>query len=328
MTVLNCIYRWYWCVAFFWINDACGQDWSLDLHQSRIIGLGEQWHGDEKFIEMRCNLLKEFSGWDSSAVMIMENSFNALAVQFLRHSDPKTIVDRALQQFWNHPEIIQMMDQVVDPKRCRLFGCDPLEDCRFTDWSAFMLERGWFPNHHQVVHQLDALIDPFIGPDALQNRMSSAQYDSAFRAITILKTHLVTGDEDERAWALHMLQNRTWLVEFLHRPYDRHIVTFRDSVMYENVKFILTRCKPADKIFLWAANLHVSRSVGGHSMFLGEFLHRDFGAAYAPVLCEYSKLRRGKRILLQHQKYRLKKKNRGLVMTTSRRKALVYKSPC
>jgi erythromycin esterase len=299
-----------------------------EFKNARIIGLGEQWHGSSEFIHMRCELLNHSYDSGHKSVFILENSFNALAMVYLRKDPADIIVQRSLQQFWNHPEMTDLIQHVRDTNECRLYGCDPLEDCRFVETSAFMIERGWFPNNIEELKLLDVILDRHIAPNAESERLSIAARDSAFEAIEQLRKGLSTTSEDESSWAQQMLQNRQWLVEFLHRPYDKSIVTFRDSIMFENVKFILNRRDPESRVFLWAANLHIDNEVGGKSMFLGEYMSRVFGEEYRPILCRHQMWHRGEKVFWNDDRYSFRRSKSHIVMTTTRKRPLHYHSLC
>ena len=269
------------------------------IQEHRIIGLGEQSHGIESFNDVKSALLR--AGWRNhpNSNLLIESSFNLSMVHFLTNGETKEWGDNVLFQFWNTDSVLHCMEDFQRRsetlKRPALAGFDMSEDCRYKLTSSFLLQSHWVARHAPELKLADSIMAQCMAPHAVKSRLSIEEKERLRTLYDLIESEVSERDSSmQRDIVLRMIFNRRALCNFLTIDDRAHYFAYRDSMMADNIFWLINHFCKDEKVFLWAANVHLAAlDIGPRSSaFMGELIYQRFQGEYYNL--DVVRARRGK----------------------------------
>jgi hypothetical protein len=226
--------------------------WNKILPNTDIVMLGEQAHGIRSFYEEKQNIIKEIEAVSSKELLLLvESPFVLSVIRELQNRDSDYHYHHT-----NTEENIQFFSEYKN------FGIDLQEDCRYTEFSDFLIKRKYCDPTDKDILRMDSILSLcIIGENYIKDVLNKGDVVKLKSSILHLKSKVLSPNLDEYESRLLGLcfESRLRLADYLHleigKGYQKRI-QFRDSVMAVNVQEIINSHRDFQAI-IWAANLHI-----------------------------------------------------------------------
>jgi erythromycin esterase len=261
----------------------------LELDRYTIVGMGEEGHGFESINKAKAAVLGSLHNNLHFKGLLFESSFTLSVIAYL-NADPLDLRMRNfLYPFWNTGSVREALEPFhKDEKNTHqllIMGFDLQEDCRFPVLTQYLLSRKIIQKQKRSLQRADSLLALYIGKRPSKKGVLSgtelqfllADYDSVEREMGLN----VGAATMELKLLERCLYNRKILCHYLAKKSGR--MSYRDSVMAENIIWTKAEIFKEQKIALWAANLHISKS-GKEPKWMGEWIDRTFMGLYGSIV--------------------------------------------
>ena len=228
------------------------KNWSTILSNSDIVLLGEQAHGVQSFYEEKQKIIKQIELVSPQELLLLvESPFVLSVIRELQNRDSDYHYHHT-----NTKENIQFFDGYKN------FGIDLQEDCRYTEFSDFLIKRKYCDPSDRDIRRMDSILSLcIIGGNYVKDVLNKEDVVVLKSSILHLKSKVLSQNLDEYESRLLGLcfENRVKLADYLHldtgKGYQKRI-QYRDSVMAVNVQELINSHRNFQAI-IWAANLHI-----------------------------------------------------------------------
>ncbi len=230
------------------------EDWVGILKEKDIILLGEQAHGVQTFYNKKIDLIQDIDSVSNKDLMILVESPLVLSIV-------RSLQNQVLDYHYNHTNTAENIQFFNAYKN---WGFDLQEDCRYTEFSKFLIAQGYVKSGDEDLLIMDSLLSlSILGEGFTKEVLSSSESNKLISAILNLRNKVLA--EIDNAYVHDLLKlcflNRTYLAEYLSIPLNnryKYRMKFRDQIMAENVSNLI-KLESDKQAIVWAANLHVGK---------------------------------------------------------------------
>jgi hypothetical protein len=229
-------------------------NWKPILSQNTCVLLGEQAHGVQSFYHKKKELIAQIGTDSPKELLLLIESPLVLSIL-------SQLTGEGSDYHYHHTntaENIQFFSQYEN------FGFDLQEDCRYKEFSKFLVKKAYVPAFDPDLVVMDSLLSFCILGKNYRNDLLTSKESAALKSAVLALESKVLPQIDQ-AYAADLLrlcfENRLHLAEYLRLPTDRNYkrrIEFRDSIMSENIqKFMALYAEK--QVVVWAANLHIGK---------------------------------------------------------------------
>ena len=245
------------------------------LGKYRIVGLGEEYHLNRRFIDFKSSLAMELHRREGFTLLAFEGPLLSAAYAYFNALGDSIAMRESLYSVW-HTRTVRglfgyMQESGTSGTPLAYCGFDLKGNVRYTTsrWLARVVA-GVDKGLGDRVYEADSLLIKDL--TAWEYRLKSlpndraAQYDSFYArmldTLPVIKSRLIAGGISEEQYAMihRGLQNRSMVVKFLTLDIVSEGMRYRDSAMGSNIAWLAGRMYPGRKMMLWAADLHISKA--------------------------------------------------------------------
>jgi erythromycin esterase-like protein len=261
------------------------------LQDVSVIGIGEKEHGYENVNSAKAWIVAHLLKKENFGALLFESSFVASIVAYLENKNASPRSENFLYPYWITTSIQHLFELILPQENTKplITGFDMQEDCRFTNLTAYLIQNNIVVNTQAQLLVCDSILSAFIGSSAKREQLLSTT-----TLVSLLnKYHLIAEelrlcsklDELNKILLMRCITNRKWLCEYLTISNLKDRMYFRDSLMAQNVIWQKKYLYNTEKIILWAADIHVAKSVtdAKQSRWMGEWLTKIFGEKYFSI---------------------------------------------
>jgi hypothetical protein len=228
------------------------RSWSTIFSKNEIVLIGEQTHGVQSFYEEKQKIIKQIgSESPQELLLLIESPFVLSVVRELEKGQS--------DYHYHHTNTAQNIEFFNKYKN---YGIDLQEDCRFTEFSDFLIRRKYCDQFDRDILVMDSILSLcIIGDHYIKDVLTEAEVGKLKTSILKLESRVLPKVLDENeSWLLGLcFENRLRLADYLQlttgNGYQQRI-QYRDSIMAVNVKKMVDTNKDYLAI-VWAANLHI-----------------------------------------------------------------------
>ena len=226
-------------------------EWEKIFSQHQLILLGEQAHGVKSFYDKKQDLIREIeSESPKQLLLLMESPLVLSIVNKLQNAESNYHYHHT-----NTEENIAFFNGYDN------LGFDLQEDCRYQEFSQFLIAKGYCKPFDADVVRMDSILSLCIlGDNFIREVLTQAEMNELKRAIANIKSKVLPQITNENE--LHLLQlcfnSRLQLADYLHldiKNKRKQRIQYRDSVMAENAKIIIQHHDNV-QVIIWTTNLH------------------------------------------------------------------------
>jgi erythromycin esterase len=258
-----------------------------DLDRLTIVALGEEGHGYESINRAKADFLKLLHAHQFNAVLF-ESSFTLAAVSFLNRDSLDLRMQNFLYPFWITASVKEGLKPFWEEEKKAeqpfIFGFDLQEDCRFTGFSHYLLNRRLIIQQKEELTECDSILSPYIGKETVRKSfVSQAELHTLLRNYELVQQELASNFKKptvESELLKHCLHNRMLLCSYL--AMERGRMHYRDSIMATNVLWLKKELYPNQKTVLWAADLHIKKSEK-ETEWMGEWIANEMKEEYGAI---------------------------------------------
>ena len=217
-----------------------------ELNEHTVFGLGEEGHGYESINEAKALLVEFLKQQMGVNGVVFESSFALSAIAYLRGDSLSNRLKYSLYPFWNTVSVKTSLEpfyQLEKLNKPLIMGCDVQEDCRFTNLSRYLVNKGLIKTNISKLHASDSILAYYIGKDFnRRGTLTAKEYIMLADNYTAIATELKSYSlpEISQKLLLRSLENRIWLCRYLTLSTAKERMYFRDSLM--GTKSILNDC--------------------------------------------------------------------------------------
>jgi hypothetical protein len=226
--------------------------WNKILPNTDIVLLGEQAHGIQSFYEEKQRIIKEIEAQSPKELLLLiESPFVLSVIRELQNKDSDYHYHHT-----NTEENIEFFSKYEN------FGIDLQEDCRYKEFSEFLIEREYCDQRDRDMFCMDSILSLCIlGGNYVKDILTEEDVFQLKSAISELESKVLPRISNKNELKLIELcfKNRLRLADYLGldigKRYQQRI-QYRDSVLAVNVKELINGREDTQAI-VWSANLHI-----------------------------------------------------------------------
>ncbi|MEM8526161.1 MAG: erythromycin esterase family protein [Bacteroidota bacterium] len=238
-----------------------------ELEGKRIICLGEEWHFTETFSQVKNRIVKYLHQELGYNVIIFESSFQGALIAQTENLKDKERLFETVQTIWRTESVLDLMRYISksteESNPIQQYGIDLYGT--YTNKFKLKLEEFLKLNYPSLDKEILA-IDSKIQEDYLTKHRGRKKFKSqiTLKEIEQYKALLlrIRNNTDSsnyvfnRSLLIKAIENRILLGESL----ISNNLFFREKVMSDNITWIVDQLRENDKIIIWAADIHISKS--------------------------------------------------------------------
>ena len=257
---------------------------------ARIVALGEATHGTREFFQLKHRILEFLVSEMGFTVFAMEagmpEGFDVNEYVLDGEGDPERALAGLQLWPWNTEEVLDLIEWMrgynADPiheRKVKFYGFDIRSATRAARVTLDYL-RAVDPEYAAAQDVLTRLANPYIGgrlwywPGETKESAASAIQPVLDWLDDHRSERIAATDSASFHLARQHAENLARIIEMSSRAGTPAASAFRDSVMAENVRWILDREGPDAKAILWAHNIHVLKQ----PPWMVGFLRDTFGS--------------------------------------------------
>ncbi len=265
------------------------EDLLPDIGNDSIVCLGEEAHWVETYLEVKGEVIPLLHQEKDFNVVIFESGFiqSYMALRFNLRDGIRQ--QTTLYDLWQTPstlELIRYMDsQKSSDKPIQQFGCDLKgpKSFLFAHYLKVLIGLSLNSAYANEVHELDSNFvemrfrwEPEIGKANKGVYLTQEIFDDYLNEYQKLKKYL---NDNKELWVeenkmtnlefdflLRCVDNRVYLLELMQLPTYQLKHQFRDSIMAENVSWLINEFIPNGKYIIWGADIHISKNAKWEQM--------------------------------------------------------------
>ena len=278
------------------VNNFTKPEWQVlrtHIGESSIVGLGEINHGYENINLTKSIILNFLTNKLDFKNVIFESSFSECIISFLQKNSFQNRFQHFVYPFWNTSSVRNAIEPIYNKEKednkIRLLGCDIQEDCRFLKLSEYLIKEKLIVENLNKLSECDSILSLYIGVNRSKNGNLNAteftilnqNYNLILQEMQLQKKLVV----EKQKLVLRCIQNRKWLCEYLTISNINKRMKFRDSLMADNIIWLVDEIIKNEKTIIWAASLHVAKKKNKNDKaeWMGEFLTSKFTNNYYTI---------------------------------------------
>lgn len=264
------------------IIDLSKKNWSSipDFSKDSIICLGEEHHWVDTYLEIKNDLIKHLHQEHQFDVVIFESGFVNAFVQYIQELEDTERLQETLYTLWQRPSTLDLMEYFSSKENkyeIIQLGCDLKgpKSFRFSNYLKKVFT-SVNPNYASKISFVDSSFietrfnwEPRIGEAYRSRYMSEMQYlyfqknytqalDSVIFHKNIIQKQQNL-DDSEFNFFKRCLHTRLHLLELMQLPTYQQKHQYRDSIMGDNLDWLISDFVPDKKYIIWGADIHISK---------------------------------------------------------------------
>jgi erythromycin esterase len=255
---------------------------ATSIGERSVVALGEIGHGYETINAAKSMTLDFLRSRLNFEAVVFESSFTEGMISYLRNDAFEKRLKSFLYPFWNTASVrasLRLTFALEQQKQERLpliTGCDVQEDCRFTSLSEYLFKEGYGGiANKRALTICDSILSLYIGrKPARKGAISKNEYDILVSNYNVVAEELNRRDMQDvpKKILLRCIENRKWLCEYLTIADINERMSYRDSIMYQNVIWIKDELLTGKKLVIWSTDTHIARAGKTRFAWMGERL--------------------------------------------------------
>lgn len=280
-------------VAFNDSNDPSQQSFDFSffaevIGDARIVALGESTHGTSDFFRLKHEVFKYLVEHHGFRVFALEDHMLAcerVNRYILGQVDLST--EKAMSQLfavWFTEEVAHLIDWMKQWNEAK-----PDDPVYFTGFDIQNYQLPLAAAREYLAQNHPALLDDLEGYEAFAKNIHSSSdslKENWLDKISQLREELMRSSP-QSGNDVEGLQHVRLLQQYTENVLKGHWSFFRDEAMANNLEWLAKRKYPGERIFVWAHDVHVSKSNHptehynlSQGIAMGHFLDEKFGSAY------------------------------------------------
>jgi len=238
-----------------------------ELKNKNIICLGEEWHFTETFSQVKNRLVKYLHQELGYKVILFESSFHGAWIAEAQGLENKERLFETVQNIWRTESVLDLMAYISKSKK----DDNPITQYGIDLYGTYTKEfknklAKYLNTHHPQLSKSILLIEDKVQEDYLVKHRSKRKFKSKITAddLQIYKSFLsllsknadAFKTQEEKKYYIRAIENRILLGESLISK----DIYFREKVMADNIEWILNQIGKDEKVIIWAADIHISKS--------------------------------------------------------------------
>lgn len=296
------------------VNDGDNTGWQkfqTEIGNKSIVGLGEVGHGYESFNEAKASVAGFLFHKMNFGALCFESSFTASVISYLNGDSGNLRCKNFLYPFWNTESVRTLLAPLWKKEfqlnKPLVVGFDMQEDCRFEQFSSYLIKKGIIKVNKELLLQCDSMLNVFIGKSVKDNKvLSKDKFIWLTGNYNIIYAELGQQqiNTENKALLKQCIVNRLWLCQYLTLHKVSEKMYFRDSLMAENLRWWKNKLNEQDKLIIWGADLHISRLTNSNRpKWMGERLSSIYGEQYYAISFQKSQAKAGQEVGLGVLRY-------------------------
>lgn len=226
--------------------------WNKILPNTDIVMLGEQAHGIRSFYEEKQNIIKEIEASSPKELLLLVESPFVLSVI-------RELQNRGSDYHYHHTNTEENIEFFGKYEN---FGIDLQEDCRYKEFSEFLIESKYCDQRDRDILCMDSILSLCIlGSNYVKDMLTEEDVVKLKSAILELESKVLPRISNKNELKLIGLcfKNRQRLADYLGLDTDERYqqrIQYRDSIMADNVKELING-KEDTQVIVWSTNLHI-----------------------------------------------------------------------
>lgn len=272
------------------------------IGDSRIVSLGESSHGIGEFFSLKSSIVKHLHRHLNFEIVAIEGGFGDLNLTWLQHQQltAKQLRDQSLFGNFRNKEINPLFDYIKleskEKSPLLLSGFDPQSSSsQFENMLKSIGEiRQWAMDVDQELSHYTIMFQATFKQDSSEFHQSKLRYLSALRKMRKdIKSHQEEikqelGYSDEQLLIILKTLDMKFhasnysFAERMNEEWIPRGIQLRDSIMAENVQWLIDSLYPGKKIILWGHNGHLQSGPMNslRTKWMGQYLKERFSEQY------------------------------------------------